>query len=431
MGAGLAPVFGDLPPEADSLCLRVGNLALGVAIAGGMVSSRGAQRQAWQDVLHLLAAASVDAIRDEYGPDNYQYAGVLSSITVSINDLDPGERDRYRELAVFAGRGAVPPAAVSTPWEPQERDQFDCGALLARLSDRSLVQRDPRGWILLHDLQYEVAAHQLAALPIGVPGAHGRLVDGYSRCCQPSRKGGAPAAGQGAGGGWASGPDDGYFFQNLAYHLACAGRSGELDRLLTDFGWLGRKLRVAGISPLLADYTHQPRPPDVDVVHDALQLSVPVLAADPSMLAGQVVGRLFSQRGKNVKALVDAARRWDGQPWLCPLNPGSLTEPGGPLEQILEGHTSTVDAVAVTPDGQHIISGGWDNTVRVWDLVGVTELAAWVTDGWEVLSCAAQPRDSSIVVYGDSDGRIVVLSLRRPRAAQPASGLQSGSHPGR
>lgn len=34
----------------------------------------------------------------------------------------------------------------------------------------------------------------------------------------------------------------------------------------------------------------------------------------------------------------------------------------------LEGHTDRVDAVAVTPNGKHAISGSSDKTLRVWDI---------------------------------------------------------------
>jgi hypothetical protein len=107
--------FDQLPPIADRLCLRVGNLALGVALVGGMVKARGAQPRDWQDVMDLLESADIDAIRDEYGPDSYKHASVLASITLSIDDLPPAAQERYRELAVFAGRGSVPPNAVSAP----------------------------------------------------------------------------------------------------------------------------------------------------------------------------------------------------------------------------------------------------------------------------------------------------------------------------
>lgn len=248
-----------LPPVADALCLRVGNLALGVALVGGMVKGRGAQPRDWQDVLGLLDAADVGAIADAYGPDGYKHPSVLASITLSIDELAPVDRDRYRELAVSA--------------------------------DRSLAQRDDRGWITLHDLQYDVASRQLTAYPGGLASAHGRLLDGYQS--RLPRAASAPSTNDHDGASaWAEGPDDGYLFQNLAFHLARAGRSPQLNELLVNFTWLERKLAVIGISDLLADYSHPPsRLPGVDTVHSALQLSAHVLARDPGQLASQLTGR--------------------------------------------------------------------------------------------------------------------------------------------
>jgi len=45
--------------------------------------------------------------------------------------------------------------------------------------------------------------------------------------------------------------------------------------------------------------------------------------------------------------------------------------PGGMVEQpSLKGHRSGVHLVAFTPDGRSLITGSFDNTVRMWDVVG-------------------------------------------------------------
>jgi WD40 repeat protein len=55
------------------------------------------------------------------------------------------------------------------------------------------------------------------------------------------------------------------------------------------------------------------------------------------------------------------------KPWLRPFTP-SLTPPGTPLVRTLTGHSSYVKAVAITPDGQQVVSASFDNTLKVWDL---------------------------------------------------------------
>lgn len=59
--------------------------------------------------------------------------------------------------------------------------------------------------------------------------------------------------------------------------------------------------------------------------------------------------------------------------WLRPLK-SSLTPPGGRLIRTLSGHSSSVNAVAVTPDGKQVISGSSDNTLKFWDLETGEEL---------------------------------------------------------
>ncbi len=40
----------------------------------------------------------------------------------------------------------------------------------------------------------------------------------------------------------------------------------------------------------------------------------------------------------------------------------------GQVLKVLEGHTDTVRAVAISADGAKIVSGSFDKTVRVWSM---------------------------------------------------------------
>ena len=82
------------------------------------------------------------------------------------------------------------------------------------------------------------------------------------------------------------------------------------------------------------------------------------------------------------------------------------------------GHTGEVRAVAVTPDGQRILSGGHDKTIRVWRLNGVlkntfelhTDAYAYVIalvalpDNQHALSGA---RDNTVKLFNVNDGAVM------------------------
>jgi hypothetical protein len=139
----------------------------------------------------------------------------LAALQLGLDFLGPSHRQRYRELAVFAGRGAVPRSAIEALWAPAGVSATDAGDLLARFADRGLLRRDPvTGRVELHDLQFDVAR---ADLGDSLPLAHEQLLAGYAARCP---------------GGWPSGPDDGYFYQHLAGHLLAAGRFRDLLELV-------------------------------------------------------------------------------------------------------------------------------------------------------------------------------------------------------
>jgi WD40 repeat protein len=50
--------------------------------------------------------------------------------------------------------------------------------------------------------------------------------------------------------------------------------------------------------------------------------------------------------------------------------------------KILQGHSSLVKALKVTPDGKHFLSSSHDG-VKVWDLEFLTEVSQFTTVVWE------------------------------------------------
>jgi WD40 repeat protein len=71
------------------------------------------------------------------------------------------------------------------------------------------------------------------------------------------------------------------------------------------------------------------------------------------------------------------------------------------------GHPGPVQAVAVTPDGRRIVTGGADGTVRVWDRETGVEQAVLTGHTGLVLAVAVTP-DGRQIVTGGGDGTVRV-----------------------
>ena len=97
-------------------------------------------------------------------------------------------------------------------------------------------------------------------------------------------------------------------------------------------------------------------------------------------------------------------------------------------EYVLEGHERGVYSVSYSPDGAQIVSGSFDNSMRVWDAASGAELLKLEGhQGW-VLSAAYSP-DGARLVSGSSDGSVRVWDAATGAELLMLEGHESGVSP--
>ena len=379
-----------LPVEAADLVRECGRLPLAIAMVGAQLRGR---PERWGHVLQKLRNADLDRIRQSF--PEYPHPDLLRAIDVSMEALPPDLRERYLDFAVFPEDNAIPEAAIGTLWNLDEYDVVDS---VDQLVDLSLATRDAERHLHIHDLILDYLRRSLGADKLTCK--HAGLLASYRRKC--------------AGKDWSRGPNDGYFFQNLIWHLRSARQGEDGSRLLMDFDWMQAKLDTCGITALVADYDwFAPRNEDARLVQEALRLSSYVLAVDSTQLAGQLLGRLPSYESAAIDSVRNLAQQSARVPWLRPLR-RLLTPPGGPLIFTLAGHAARVRSAALSRDNTRAISASDDHTLKLWDLERGT-LERTLTGHSDAVRAVALFPDMERAVSASDDHTLRVWNLSSGR----------------
>jgi len=377
-----------LPAVAADVIDECGLLPLALAVVGA--TARG-KPDRLAIALARLRGADLDRLQHAF--PHYPHPSLFASIEIGVEALADDALGRaldgaarYRELGILVGAGPVPVTAVLLLWEGAGVDELDAHDLLELLADRSLLRID-NGWIALHDLQWDYVNHAAG----DGRGLHHRLVAAYRERCP---------------NGWASGPDDGYFFQRMPVHLVRVKGQPALTGLLTDPAWLAAKLSATSVNDCAEDSALSVDP-GIRLLGVTLRQADDMLSPHPDQLATQLCARLTGEESSSLTKLVSVTgRRAGGDVWLRPLR-ASLGPSGGPLIRRLPGgptgHAGTVRSLAISADGQTMASAGNstnDQTIGVWDrgrgrlrwvLADAAEAGGWTAmtlsaDGHRLLS---------------------------------------------
>jgi WD40 repeat protein len=223
-----------LPPEAQTVVAECGRLPLALALCGGMVQGG----TSWSDVIEALREHDLAFLSSDHPPEEH-HRSAWKAMDISLRVLPEDQCDRFAELAVFRMDADTPDSAVATLWEyTAGLSTRDARQLLASLARRSLVQQ-VGACVKLHDLLHNFA-EGIVSKRFGSRAALNRmLLDAYRTKCAD---------------GWSTGPNDGYFYQNLCGHLLAAGEMDDVVGLLTGLQWVEAKCRAGLVFGLQSDY---------------------------------------------------------------------------------------------------------------------------------------------------------------------------------
>jgi WD40 repeat protein len=228
-----------------------------------------------------------------------------------------------------------------------------------------------------------------------------------------------------------------YALAHLARHLIGAERWADLEAVLTDLDFLEAKNEEGLLFDLAGDFTqaiealpaNRPSRRILCLLDEALRRDIHFIdwvrqdypqglfqclwnscwwydadGVEEHYRKSEVARPFWKHDGAKLSVLLDDWRkekeeRQPGFTWVRSLRPPKV-HLGSAQRAVLRGHSSNVGALAFSPDGALLVSGGWDGALIVWDRDSGMPIHRFEQRGHQIHSIAISP-----------DGRLVAAPL--------------------
>ena len=170
----------------------------------------------------------------------------------------------------------------------------------------------------------------------------------------------------------------------LPYHFSLSSQIEKLkQQVLCNFDWQLNKLLATSYTSLKQDFALALTlfsDEMIATLSETLSLAASNLQAEPTSLAGQLIGRLSHVNEANtsnyLNSLLDAAKTWCRASENCQMFPkySCLIGPGGPLKTTLSGHSQLIQHLGISTSHRLAVSAskGQESSIfNIWDLTSL------------------------------------------------------------
>ncbi|WP_437305670.1 TIR domain-containing protein [Sorangium sp. So ce388] len=200
-----------------------------------------------------------------------------------------------------------------------------------------------------------------------------------------------------------------YAARHAIAHALAGGERDKARGLCWDLGLLEALCREDGPAALeetLRLGAKELEDGELDLLHRAVRAESHWLREAPEALPELVYNRLRSA-GWEAERIARTLRFARGLPTIRLRHPVRMWTGE---ERTLSGHSGGVNACAVSPDGQRIVSASYDTTLKVWDLASGKLLSTLEGHSVAVNACAVSP-DGQRIVSASGDSTLKVWDL--------------------